>query len=123
MPKTKTLDFTQLSETDFKAYRERCKAALEECLLNCDYINVRSKNHGGPIDGDIGVYLNVNGYKEFLDYPYQINRVCESVLCDFLKEGRVFDGKSGRFRLVSFCDEYSQRSFEAKPVDPAQTAA
>lgn len=98
----------------------RCKAILEKFLRTSPDIILCSKNYRGGVDDEVLRYLLEEGHEEFLAADAsngpQIGGLSEGALCDFVRSGRVFDGKHGRFRLQERYGPMSVRYFEAHPA-------
>jgi hypothetical protein len=96
---------------------QRCKLVLEEFFLNCDYIPICSDNCTLYLDDLVAKYLVKSDHNEFLvediSYGPMVGGVSERALIDFAREGKVFDGKDGKYKLRETYGPHSSRMFEA----------
>lgn len=102
--------------SDIEASFFRCKLVLEEFLREGD-VPLSSKHCVDWIEGAIANYLGSNGYSEFLDLSGQVGGVSDAVLSEFANQGKIFEGKSGRFRIKAQYGPMSVRYFEAWLVE------
>ena len=103
-----------------KQRAQRCRRVLIKALEDIEWLPICSENMRGTVDPQLAAYLQERGHEEFMSCDvtegYQIGGLSENVLVKFVHEGRVFDGKSGRFKLKTTYGPMSVRSFEAWPV-------
>lgn len=99
---------------------EECKKILEDFLLKEENLPICSKSFIADIDSRVSDYLVKKGYDKFLAYDVsfgpQVGGISEGVLCEFVRTKRVFDGKSGRFKIEARYGPMSVRYFQAWPV-------
>jgi hypothetical protein len=98
----------------------KCKAILEDFLLNSDQIPICSKSSTIYLDSCVARYLIKEGHEDFLvedvSLGPQVGGVSQKALIDFAQEQKVFDGKSGRYKIKIDYVVHSARVFEAWPA-------
>ena len=106
---------------DALANLEACKSHIEDYLVNEELVPICRKNSICYLDGPIARYLQKIGHEGWLEKDisagYQVGGVSGAALMSFFREGRVFEGKSGRFSIKVTYGIHSVPMFQAWPVD------
>lgn len=96
---------------------EECKSVLMKFFLDSPDIPITTESYLVDVNDTVRDYLVRTGHKDWLandiSYGPQFGGVSAGVLCDFVRRGTVFDGKSGRFALKERYAVHSVRYFEA----------
>lgn len=99
---------------------EECREVLEELLLTSPDVPLCTRNSVFYLDNFVRDYLLEKGKESWLlkdvSYGWQVGNLSEGVLCSFAQSERIFDGKSGRFRVQEAYGLCSVRCFQAVSV-------